>query len=176
MLGNHCFYSPTSLMLKRRQKNVLLELQNQNEEPLQLVIACGPIKKIKGHSKINDQIKRNLYAWMIHHPQVVHSLISNDCLKVMFDDQTEPQLVPKSLLHMSVRELHNSLVSDTYGGGLKGDRYEDIDIIISNYTLCSLLPPQFKKYQHDTRSCVVVNFAFLLKVYIRHYYPGVIGI
>ena len=45
-------------------------------------------KKRKRHSKINEQIKRNLYAWITRHPQVVQSPISNDCLKVMFDDQT----------------------------------------------------------------------------------------
>ena len=54
--------------------------------------------KRKGHSKINEQIKRNLYTWITRHPQVVQSLISNDCLKVMLDDQTEPQLVPNLLL------------------------------------------------------------------------------
>ena len=32
------------------------------------------------------------------------------------------------------------------------------------------------KCQHDTRSCVVVNVAFLLKVYICHCYHGVIYI
>ena len=37
----------------------------------------------------------------------------------MFNDQTEPQLVPKLLLHVSVRELHNSLVSDINDGGIK---------------------------------------------------------
>ena len=42
--------------------------------------------KRKGHSKINDQIKRNLYAWITCHPQVVQSPISNDYFKVMFDD------------------------------------------------------------------------------------------
>ena len=36
--------------------------------------------KIKGNSKINDQIKRNLYAWKKRHPQVVQSPISNYCL------------------------------------------------------------------------------------------------
>ena len=46
--------------------------------------------KLKGHSKINDQIKRKLYTWITHHPQVMQSPISNDCLKVIFDDQTEP--------------------------------------------------------------------------------------
>ena len=52
------------------------------------------IKKIKrkGHSKINEQIKRNLYTWTTCPPQVVQSPISNK------DDQTEHQLVPKLLL------------------------------------------------------------------------------
>ena len=45
-------------------------------------------KKRKGHSKINEQIKRNLYTWITRHPQVVQSPISNDCLKAMLDDQT----------------------------------------------------------------------------------------
>ena len=75
--------------------------------------------KRKGHSNINDQIKRNLYAWITRHPKVVQSPISNDCLKVMFDDQKEPKLVPKLLLQVSVRELHNILVSDPNDGGLK---------------------------------------------------------
>ena len=44
--------------------------------------------KRKGHSKINEQIKRNMYAWITFHPQVVQSPISNYCLKFMFDDQT----------------------------------------------------------------------------------------
>ena len=54
--------------------------------------------KQKGHSKINEQIKRNLYACITRHLQVFQSPIFNDCLRVMFDDQTEPQLVPKLLL------------------------------------------------------------------------------
>ena len=44
--------------------------------------------KRKGHSKINEQFKHNLYTWITRHPQVVQSPISNDCLKVMLDDQT----------------------------------------------------------------------------------------
>ena len=80
--------------------------------------------KRKNHSKINEQIKRNMYAWITLHPQVVQSPISNDCLKVMFDDKTEPQLVPKRLLQVSVRELHNSLVRDPNDGGIKYARDE----------------------------------------------------
>ena len=45
-------------------------------------------KKRKGRSKINEQIKRNLYTCIIRHLKVFQSPISNDCLKVMLDDQT----------------------------------------------------------------------------------------
>ena len=100
-------------------------------------------KKRKGHSRINEQIRRNLYTWITRHPQVVQSPISNDCLKVVLDDQTEPQLVPKLLFQLSVRELHNILVSGPNDCGLKDARYEDGNIIISDSTLRSLLPPPF---------------------------------
>ena len=63
----------------------------------------------------------------------------------MFDNKTEPQPVPNFLLQVSVRELHNSLVSDTNGGGLKDARDEDYNIIISDSKLCSLLSPQLKQ-------------------------------
>ena len=55
----------------------------------------------------------------------------------------EPQLAPKLLLQMSVRELHNSLRSDPNDGGLKDSRNEDDNIIISDYILRSLFLPKF---------------------------------
>ena len=102
-------------------------------------------KKRKGNSKINEKIKCNLYTWITRHPQVFQSPISNDCLKVVLDDQSEPQLVPKLLPQLFVRELHNSLVGDTNDGGLKDARDEYGKIIISDSTLLSLLPPQLKQ-------------------------------
>ena len=90
-------------------------------------------------------MKRNLYVWITRHPQVVQSPIYNNCLKVKFYDQTEPQLVPKMLLQVYVRELHNSLVSDPNDGVLKDARDEDDNIIISDYKFRSLLPPQSKQ-------------------------------
>ena len=101
--------------------------------------------KRKGHSKINEQIKRNLYTWITRHQQVVQSQISNDCLKVVLYDQTEPQLVPKFLLQVSIREIHNILVSDPNDDGLKDARDEDGNSIISDSTLRPLLPPQLKQ-------------------------------
>ena len=64
---------------------------------------------------------------------------------MIFADQIEPQLVPKLLLQVSVRELHNSLISDSNYGGLKYARDEGDDIIISDSTLCLILPPQLKQ-------------------------------
>ena len=46
---------------------------------------------------------------------------------------------------MSVRELQNILVSDLNDGGIKDDNDEDDNIIISDSTFSSMLPPQFKK-------------------------------
>ena len=100
--------------------------------------------KRKSHSKINEQIKPNLYAWIARHPQFFQSPISNDCFKVMFDDQTEPQLVPKLLLQVSVRELNNSLVSYPNDGGMKYSRDESDNISIINSTFRSMLSYQLK--------------------------------
>ena len=93
--------------------------------------------------KIDEQIKKHLYNWIMHHPQVVQSPIVNDCLKVKIGDHTEPQLITKILLQVSVVELHNNLVINKYNGGLKEARCEYDNIIISDSTLRSLSPPQF---------------------------------
>ena len=82
----------------------------------------------------------------MHHPQVVKSPIVNDCLEVNIDGPTEPQLVPKLLLQVSFRELHKRLVSDREDGGLKEARDVENNIIISDFTLCSLFPTQLRKF------------------------------
>ena len=46
---------------------------------------CSLKQKRKRHSKINEYIKKPLYNWIMHNPQVVQSLIANDCLKVKID-------------------------------------------------------------------------------------------
>ena len=86
-----------------------------------------------------------MYAWTTRHPQIVKCPVSNYCLKVIYDDHTEPQLVPNILLQVSVRELHNRRVSDPNDGGLKYSRDEDDNIIISDSKLRSLFPPKLKQ-------------------------------
>ena len=112
----------------------------------------------------------------MHHPQVVQSIIFNDCMKVKIDGHNEPQLVTNFLFQVSVRELNNKLVSATIDGGLKESRDEEDNINISDSTLRSILPPQLKKCHQYKRLCVVANVAYLPKVYIHHCYHGVIVI
>ena len=76
-----------------------------------------------------------MYAWITRHLQVFQSPISNDSIKFMFDDQTEPQLVPKLLLQVSVREFNNRLVSGPHDDGIKDASDEDDNIIISDSVL-----------------------------------------
>ena len=78
----------------------------------------------------------------MRHPQVVRSPIFNDCLKLNIDGLTRLKFFPKMLLQVSVRELHNILVSELDNSKLKEARDEDNNIIINDSTLCSLLPPQ----------------------------------
>ena len=54
-------------------------------------------------------------------------------------------MFPKLLLQVSVRELHIILFSDPNYGGLKEARDEENNIMISDSTLHTLLPPQLKK-------------------------------
>ena len=73
----------------------------------------------KGNSKMNNQIKKYLYNWIIHNPQVVQSQNFNDGIKMNIDGHTELYLDPNLLLQVSVREFHHSFVSDPKNGGLK---------------------------------------------------------
>ena len=84
----------------------------------------------------------------------------------MFDYQTEPQIVPKLLLQVSVRELHNSLVIDPNDGVMKDFRDEYDNIIISDYTLRSLLPPQLK--QMYARYKIMCDFECCISAKIIH--------
>ena len=94
----------------------------------------------------------------------------------MFDDKTEPQLVPKLLLRVSVRELHNILVIDPNDHVIKDDRDEDDNIVISNSKLRSLLPPQLKQMSASYKFMGGFNVSFMIKVCIHRCYPVVIGI
>ena len=101
----------------------------------------------------------------MHHLQVVQSSIVNDCLKVIIDGHTEPQLDPKKLFQVSARKLHNNLFSATKDGGLKEARYEDDNIIISESSFRLLLSPQFLKMSSRYKvMCCCQNYRFVITI------------
>ena len=69
------------------------------------------ITKRQGHKKINTQVKKSLYNWIIQHPQVVQSPMAKNCPKVSIDGHYEKQMVPKLLLQVYGKELHSIMVS-----------------------------------------------------------------
>ena len=97
-------------------------------------------------------------------PQNVQLPISNDYLKLIFDDQTEPQMVLKKILRVYVRELHNSLVSDPNDGVLKEAIYEENNISISDSTLRTLLSPQLKQMSSRYKVMCVCECCIYTKI------------
>ena len=59
----------------------------------ELSMLFSTITNRRGHIKINKQVKKYLYNWIIQHPQVLRSPIHNYCLKCSIDGHSEPQLV-----------------------------------------------------------------------------------
>ena len=93
-----------------------------------------PIKKSTG--------QKYLCNWILHHNQVVHYPIENNCLYVYISRIPKKQFLPKLLLKMYLRELYNRLVSPQEEGGIKGTRYTYNTIITSNQTLRNIITPQ----------------------------------
>ena len=61
-----------------------------------------------------------MYGLVLHHPQVLQSQISNDCLKVSVGGQTEELFFTIFLLQVSLRELHKIMVNLPEEGDPKG--------------------------------------------------------
>ena len=111
---------------------------NQSLKQSDLALCCGPLyQNQRSHTKINQEVKKDLYNWILRHPQVVVSPIANYCLKLSIDGQVEPQFVRKILLHVLVIELHNSMVSPPEEGRLNGT-------IIQKIILSSVIKPYVK--------------------------------
>ena len=56
-------------------------------------------------------------------------------------------ILPKLLLYVSFRELHNIMVSLTEEGGIKEVRDKENDIVINDLALRTMLPPQQKNME-----------------------------
>ena len=89
---------------------------------------------------------RNIFINVFYNILRLFSLqLPNDYLELSIDGHYEPQLVPKLLVQVSVRELHNSMVIPPEEGGLKEATNAYNNIIMSDSIIWSILPPQLKK-------------------------------
>ena len=69
------------------------------------------IPNIKEYTKINEQANKLIYNLILQHPHVVKSPIANYFLKFSSGVQSEPHLVSKHLLQVSVQEINKIMVS-----------------------------------------------------------------
>ena len=110
-------------------------------------VSWSQVKARRGHRKVTEEIRMALHEWIFAHPRVVNSPIANDTLLVLNPQTGKKERTGKLLLEISVRELHNDLISTEQGGlvnGLGEARDDKGKVIISDTALRYLLPPQLK--------------------------------
>ena len=98
------------------------------------------VVKRKGWTKVNKELEEKVVSFIKNHPNVVQSPIMNDYVSVK--DTVDPsvvQKVPKLLLQVSIRELHNDLIEQL------PEASKDGIPLISDTKLREMMPPQVKK-------------------------------
>jgi hypothetical protein len=64
------------------------------------------------------EIREKLNEWILAHPHVIPSPITNDTLLIGDRNTGVTTRVPKLLIEISIRELHNDLLESPESGGL----------------------------------------------------------
>ena len=96
--------------------------------------------KRKGWTKVNKELEEKVHSFIENHPNVVQSPIMNDYVSVK--DKADPSVVhkvPKLLLQITIRELHNDLIDEL------PEASKDGVPLISDTKLRQMMPPQVKK-------------------------------
>jgi hypothetical protein len=92
-------------------------------------------RKWKGRRKMSPVVKQAVVNWIQSHENVATSPICNETILAKEPGSNEKRRVPKLLLEVPVRELHNLLVAPLDQGGLSQSRDADGKIIVSDTTL-----------------------------------------
>ena len=115
-------------------------LEQDTNGVLQTGTIFSQVVKRKGWTKINKDVEESVISFIENHPNVVQSPIMNDFVCV--NDKANPTLVhkvPKLLLQVSIRELHNDLIEQL------PEASKDGIPLISDSKLREMIPPQVKK-------------------------------
>jgi len=102
-------------------------------------------RKRKRWQKISQDVRDKVYAWIVDHEMVVESPIANDALLKLNLVTGEKERVPKLLLQIPVRELHNDLLKPVEEGGLLEARDNNGRALISDTALRSMMPEQLRR-------------------------------
>jgi hypothetical protein len=132
-------YSSGRRFLRNGKAKRQLLIQGEND------VSWSTVTPRKGFSQITPEIREKLDQWILGHPQVIQSPITNDTLLLRDRETGVVTRVPKLLLEIPIRELHNDLIASPESGGLAEARDAKGDVIISDSMLRCLLPPQLRK-------------------------------
>ena len=108
-----------------------------------------PVKKT--YSKITPLIRNALKDWIFNHDHVKQSAFARDRMKVCIDNSNEKVVVPKYFLQIPICELHSDLIKPAQDGGLAEARDDNGRVIISDFNLCKLIPPNVKPMSKQRR-------------------------
>jgi hypothetical protein len=107
-------------------------------------ISWSNVRKRKGYTKVDANVRKKLSEWILNHHMIVAS--PNSCDTLLIRDPDNPRIktrTSKLYLQISMRELHNDLLSDP-PLGLPEARDADGEPVISDTALRALLPPQVR--------------------------------
>ena len=115
-------------------------LEQVSDGILQTGTIFSQVVKRKGWTKVNEDLEEKVISFIVNHPNVVQSPLMNDCVLVKDkDDPTVVKKVPKLLLQVSIRELHNDLIEQL------PEASKDGIPLVSDSVLRKMIPPQVKK-------------------------------
>ena len=96
-------------------------------------VLWSSVTKRSKWSKIPSELRSRLQEWITNHPDVVNSPLYRDMLWRKKEDGTREK-IPKLLITISIRQLHNDMLEYPQNGGLTGAKndngevYTDLDI------------------------------------------------
>ena len=127
---------------ENQSKRDLLELRSEMNDGISLTAGTifSQVVKRKGWTKVNKDLEEKVYSFIENHPNVVQSPMMNDYVRVK--DKSDPSVVhklPKLLLQVSIRELHNDLLEQV------PEASKDGVPLVSDTKLREMMPPQVKK-------------------------------
>ena len=91
------------------------------------------------YSKITSELKVKLHNWILRHPHVIKSPYPQDTTLWKKQDGTVER-IPKILISISIRELHNDVLKKASDGGLEGAVDTNGNAVISDTALRDNLP------------------------------------